>query len=69
METIFLKRERSCCTLTVHIFILLHIYFFPDHSHLFSLVSSTDVSELLSPLGNEHFTLLSGWESAPQLLA
>lgn len=54
------ERERGPpAFLAMHVFILSYIHFFPGHSHFFSLVSSTDVSELLSPLGDEHFTLLS----------
>lgn len=63
METIFPMRERSCCIATVHIFSLLHIHSLllarkGGHGHLFLLISSTAVSELSSPLGDEHFTLL-----------
>lgn len=58
METVFPMRERSCCISIVHVFSLLHIHSFPSHSHLSLLISSTDVSELLSYLEDEHFTLL-----------
>lgn len=58
MDTVFPMRKRSWCISAVHVFSLLHIHSFPGHSYLFLLISSTDVSELLSHLEEEHFPLL-----------